>query len=106
MSKKNKSAGAAAEDFQALIAMIPKLEAFLKIHNEISAGYQKYRKNGGASIPGIEKHLGVKVQNCVPLKETKETGKTKDNKLPKDAKAPEVVVENAVTKKSKKNIKK
>jgi hypothetical protein len=37
-----------AEDFQSIIAMIPKLESFIKAHEEIAAGYQKYRKNGGA----------------------------------------------------------
>jgi hypothetical protein len=49
-----------AEDFQAIIAMIPKLESFIKVHEEIAAGYQKYRKNGGAAISGIEKHVGIK----------------------------------------------
>jgi hypothetical protein len=60
MSKKKKTVSALAEDFQAMIAMIPKLESFIKAHIEIAEGYQKYRKNGGAEICGIEKHVGVK----------------------------------------------
>jgi len=61
MSKKEKTVFVLAEDFKAMITMVPKLEAFLKVHNEIAVGYQKYRKNGGASIPGLEKHLGAKI---------------------------------------------
>lgn len=60
MGKKKKTVFALAEDFQAIIAMIPKLESFIKAHEEIAAGYQKYRKNGGATISGIEKHVGIK----------------------------------------------
>jgi len=60
MGKKKKTVFALTEDFQAMIAMIPKLESFIKAHEEISAGYQKYRKNGGAAISGIERHMGIK----------------------------------------------
>ncbi|MDA8431138.1 MAG: hypothetical protein M0T70_17935 [Geobacteraceae bacterium] len=60
MGKKKKTVFALAEDFQAVIAMIPRLEVIMKAHKEIAAGYQKYRKNGGAAIPGVEKHVGVK----------------------------------------------
>ena len=60
MGKKKKTVFALSEDFQAIIAMIPKLESFIKAHEEIAAGYQKYRKNGGAAISGIEKHVGIK----------------------------------------------
>jgi hypothetical protein len=60
MGKKKKTVCALAEDFQAMIAMIPKLESFIKAHMEIAEGYQKYRKNGGAAISGIEKHVGIK----------------------------------------------
>lgn len=66
MSKKEKTAFALAEDFQAMIAIVPKLEDFIKVHKEIAAGYQKYRKNGGVVIPGIEKHLGIKEQIKAP----------------------------------------
>jgi hypothetical protein len=59
MAKKKKTV-CALEEFQALIAMIPKLESFIKAHEEIVAGYQKHRKNGGAVISGIEKHAGIK----------------------------------------------
>ena len=106
MSKKEKTGFVLAEDFQAMIAMIPKLETFLKAHNEIAEGYQKYRKNGGASIPGIEKHLGVKEQNSAPSKKTKETAKTTKAKVPEEAKAPKKAVENAAPKKTKKKVKK
>jgi hypothetical protein len=66
MGKKEKSFLALTEDFKTLIAAIPRLEAFLKAHKEIAAGYQKYRKSGGDAIPGIEKHLGVNVQKITP----------------------------------------
>ncbi len=61
MGKKDKSALALTEDFKTLITLIPKLEAFMKVHGEIVLGYQKYRKNGGEAISGIEKHLGIKI---------------------------------------------
>lgn len=71
MSKKDKPVFALADDFQTMITMIPKLAALLKVHNEIAAGYQKYRKNGGTSIPGIEKHIGIKEQKSIPSSKTK-----------------------------------
>lgn len=81
MSKKKKRYFALAEDFQAMIAMIPKLESFIKAHEEIAAGYQKYRKNGGAAISGIEKHMGSK-----KLKKTLAVAsiKSAELKVPKD----------------------
>jgi hypothetical protein len=97
MSKKEKAAFALAEDFQAVIAMVPKLETFIEVHKEIAAGYQKYRKNGGEAIPGIEKHLGIKEQKSTAPLKTKKTAKVTE------AKAPE---EGAGTKKAKKKIKK
>jgi hypothetical protein len=81
MGKKKKSVCALAEDFQAIIAMIPKLESCIKAHEEIAAGYQKYRKNGGAAISGIEKHVGIKVPRCslsIPSKKTTELKASKD----------------------------
>ena len=39
MGKKEKSVLALTEDLQALIAMVPKLEAYIKVHNEIAMGY-------------------------------------------------------------------
>lgn len=83
MSKKNKSVLVLAEDFKAMITLVPKLESFLKVHNEIAAGYQKYRKNGGASIPGIEKHLGVKKQPAVATLTVKKPEKAAETKAPK-----------------------
>ena len=94
MSKKEKSVFALAEDFQAIIAMVPKLEAFIKVHKEIAAGYQKYRKNGGVAIPGIEKHLFVKEQNSTPSLKAKKTA------IKTVAKA---IAEGTETKKTKKN---
>lgn len=88
MSKKDKSATCAlAAEFQAMISMVPKLAAFLKVHNEIATGYQKYRKNGGVSIPGIEKHLGIKEQSVKPAPKAKKTEKTKESKAAKETKA-------------------
>ena len=72
MSKKDKKVCFLAEDFQAVIAMIPKLKSLIKIHEEIAQGYQKYRKNGGAEIPGIEKHLGFKEKDSGCCKKTEE----------------------------------
>jgi hypothetical protein len=97
MSKKEKTDFALAEDFQAMIAMVPKLEAFIKVHKEIAAGYQKYRKNGGEAIPGIEKHLGTKEQSSAPFLKTKKTGIITESKTPE---------EDTESKKAKKKIKK
>ena len=97
MSKKEKAEFALADDFQAMIAMVPKLNNFIKVHKEIAAGYQKYRKNGGEAIPGVEKHLGVKEQaSPVPPKKKKAA-------LIKEAVVSEEAVE---AKKAKKKVKK
>jgi hypothetical protein len=87
MSKKEKAEFALADNFQAVVALVPKLEVFIKIHKEIAAGYQKYRKNGGVPIPGIEKHLGIKEQKSAPPVKTKETLTTKEAKAPKQVTA-------------------
>lgn len=84
MSKKEKSVFVLAEDFKAMIAMVPKLEAFLKVHNEIAVGYQKYRKNGGASIPGLEKHLGAKTPKSTPEAAVKAAAPATKIKAPKE----------------------
>jgi hypothetical protein len=97
MSKKEKAEFALAEDFQAVITLVPKLEAFIKVHKEIAAGYQKYRKNGGAAIPGIEKHLGIKEAASTPSPKKKETAIITESKDTKEG--------NAV-KKDKKKVKK
>ncbi len=97
MSKKGKTAFALAEDFQAMIAMVPKLEAFIEAHKEIAAGYQKYRKNGGEAIPGIEKYLGIKEQKSTPPAQTKKVAKVTETKTPE---------EGAAAKKAKKKVKK
>jgi len=83
MSKKEKTVFVLAENFKAMIAMVPKLEAFLKVHNEIAAGYQKYRKNGGASIPGVEKHLGVKIPKSMVKVKTEAVAPADEAKAPK-----------------------
>ena len=97
MSKKEKTAFALAEDFQAMIAMVPKLEDFIKVHKEIAAGYQKFRKNGGAAIPGIEKHLGIKEQIKAPSLKKKGTATITEPKTIKEA---------TEAKKTKKKVKK
>ncbi|MDD2539747.1 MAG: hypothetical protein PHH28_01730 [Desulfuromonadaceae bacterium] len=72
MSKKEKAEFALADDLKAMVALVPKLNSFIKVHKEIAAGYQKYRKNGGEAIPGIEKHLGSKEQeSAAPVKKKK-----------------------------------
>jgi hypothetical protein len=81
VSKKKKTACAFAEDFQAIIALIPKLESFIKIHKEIAAGYQKYRKNGGAAISEIEKHVGINELKGTPVITSKKLKASKDGSL-------------------------
>jgi hypothetical protein len=87
MSKKEKTVFALAEGFQGMITMVPKLEAFIKVHKEIATGYQKYRKNGGAAIPGIEKHLAIKEASSASSPKKKETAPTAKNKAPKEGAA-------------------
>ena len=87
MSKKEKTVFALAEDFQGMIAMVPKLEAFIKVHKEIAAGYQKFRKNGGEAIPGIERHLGIKEVKSAPSPKKKETPASTEKKVPKEGTA-------------------
>jgi hypothetical protein len=84
MSKKEKTVFALAEDFKAMITMVPKLEAFIDVHKEIAAGYKKYRKNGGAAIPGIEKHLAVKEVVSALSPKKKETATATKSKAPKE----------------------
>ena len=84
MGKKKKTVFALAEGFQAIIAMIPKLESFIKAHEEIATGYQKYRKNGGEAISGIEKHVGLKELKStlsIPSKKSTELKASKDGTL-------------------------
>ena len=97
MSKKEKTVFVLAEDFKAMIAMVPKLEAFLKVHNEIAEDYQKYRKNGGASIPGLEKHLGAKTPKTTVESKVKAAAPAIKVKAPK-----ETPVTKKVNKKDKK----
>jgi len=97
MSKKGKAAFALAEDLKVVVAMIPKLEAFVAVHKEIAAGYQKYRKNGGAAIAGIEKYLGVKEQESAVLPKKKKVVTVKEAVVSEEA---------AETKKATKKVKK
>jgi hypothetical protein len=60
MGKKDNAAFELAENFHAVKALILQLENFVKAHKEIAAGYQKYRKNGGDAISGVEKYVGIK----------------------------------------------
>jgi hypothetical protein len=83
MSKKEKAAVGLAKDFQAMIALVPKLSAFIKVHEEIAAGYQKYRNSGGVAIPGVEKHLGIKQEKSTPVEKKKAAATTAAVKAPK-----------------------
>ena len=106
MSKKDKSVIALAEDFEAIITLVPKLKDFIDVHKEIAAGYQKYRKDGGAAISGVEKHLGIKEEKSAPAKKSKETAKTTEAKVPKAAKEAKEAIGSAPVKKTKKKTKK
>jgi hypothetical protein len=88
MSKKEKTAFGLAKDFQVMIAMVPKLATFIKVHEEIAAGYQKYRKGGGAAIPGIEKHVGIKEEKSAPVVKEKPAATPAAAKAPKKVAAP------------------
>ena len=81
MGKKKKTMLALAEDFQAIIAMIPKLKSLIKAHEEIAAGYQKYRKNGGAAISRIEKHVDIKELNSTLSITSKKTTESRLRKM-------------------------
>ena len=87
MSKKEKAVLALAGDFQSMIKIVPKLEAFIKVYKEIATAYQKYRKNGGVAIPGIEKHLGIKETKSAPSSKKKETVTIPETKAPKESTA-------------------
>jgi hypothetical protein len=71
MGKKENTACELAENLRAVTALIPQLEKFVKIHKEIAAGYQKYRKNGGEAISGIEKYAGIKTEAAAVSKKAK-----------------------------------
>lgn len=87
MGKKEKKVFALAEDIKTISTMVPKLEAFIEVHKEIAAGYQKYRKNGGEAITGLEKHLGIKEQECEPSLKTKKTVTRTETKAPQEGTA-------------------
>ncbi|MHB8121624.1 MAG: hypothetical protein ACYDG4_05645 [Desulfuromonadaceae bacterium] len=97
MSKKEKAEFALADDFKAMLTVVPKLNNFIKVHKEIAAGYQKYRKNGGEAIPGIEKHLGIKEQESAAPAKKKKTAPVKEAALPEEV---------TEAKKTKKKVKK
>lgn len=58
-AKKEKAGAALTDDLKAMIKLVPKLEKFIKVFDEITGGYLKYRKKGGPAIPEIEKHVAV-----------------------------------------------
>jgi hypothetical protein len=95
MGKKDNKTILLAKEFEAMISLIPKLENFIKAHHEITAGYQKYRKNGGAAIPGIEKHLGIKKQDR-PV--SAKTAEPKPDTAPKISKKVVTVKKNTAVK--------
>jgi hypothetical protein len=71
MGKKDNAAFALAENLHAVTALISQLENFVTVHKEIAAGYQKYRKNGGDAISGVEKYVGIKTAEAAVSKKTK-----------------------------------
>jgi hypothetical protein len=83
MGKKEKAIFALAEDFKAITSLVPKLENLIKVHKEIAAGYQKYRKSGGAAISGVEKHLGIPDLVSAPVKKKDVTAPAIADKTPK-----------------------
>lgn len=97
MSKKDKKTLSLEDDVQAIISMIPKLEKLLKIHKELTKEYQKYRKNGGDEIPGLEKHLGCSELDCGHC------GNTEKTALMENSTQPEATEEIVKTKKMKKD---
>ena len=83
-----------------MMTMAPKLEVLIKVHKKIAAGYQKYRKNGGVAIPGIEKHVGIMEVTGEPSPKTKETATKADSKAPNkgtETKKPKKVNKQAIS---------
>jgi len=73
MKKKDPKELSLEDDVQAVISMIPKLKKLLKAHKEATKEYQKFRKNDGDEIPGLEKLFGSSensCKNCGILEET------------------------------------
>jgi hypothetical protein len=64
MGKKDNAAFELAENLHAVTALISQLENLVKVHKEIAAGYQKYRKKGGEAISGVEKYVGIKTEEA------------------------------------------
>ena len=102
MGKKEKIASALEEDFKAISVAVPKLEKCLKAYREIAAAYQKFRKNGGAAIAGIEKYVGA----SETPKKTEKTATAAKATEPKKVEVPEDGAESAPVKKPKKKVKK
>ena len=100
MGKKDNAAFELSENLHAVKTLISQLENFVKVHKEIAAGYQKYRKNSGAAISGIEKYLGIKKEVVTVSKKAKgqETPVT-------EAKVANVVKKKVEPKKNKKKVK-
>ena len=85
MGKKDKKELSLEDDVQAVISMLPKLEKLLKTHKEVTKEYQKYRKNGGDEIPGLEKHLGCSENTCCNCGDKEKTVKKEDSTKPETA---------------------
>ena len=103
MGKKDNAAFELSENLHAVKALISQLENFVKVHKEIAAGYQKYRKNSGAAISGIEKYLGIKTEVVTVSKKAK--GQEAPVTEAKVAKVAKVVKKKVEPKKIKKKVK-
>ena len=99
-NNKKKAVFASAADLESLMTMAPKLEVFIKVLKEIAAGHQKYRKNGGVAIPGIEKHVGIMEVTGEPSPKKKETATKAGSKAAKkgtETKKPKKVNQQAIS---------
>jgi hypothetical protein len=106
MGKKDRKTCSQTDDLEVSFKkVVPKLEALFSVHKEIEAGYQKYRKNGGAAIPGLEKHLGAKKVETSTAPKAEKTTAVSEPAVPEKLKTAETPDKAAPAKKSAKKSK-
>jgi hypothetical protein len=106
MGKKDSKNCAQAESIEVTFKkMVSKLEALFKVQKENEAGYQKYRKNGGAAISGLEKHLGAKKIEKSPAPKSEKAASKPEPKASAKVEAPESTAKATPKKKSAKKSK-